>query len=128
MATLTLLHISYIWFYEESTKEYFKIPVANQNMPSMTAWEFDSIKTNLKNKGLKRVNQDAILEAREELHNQIQLSVKNSKKARRDSQRLKNKDIEMKEINNNFSNNKINIDNQNHSISESFWDEEIPEF
>ena len=120
--------ISYIWFYEESTKEYFKIPVANQNMPSMTAWEFDSIKTNLKNKGLKRVNQDAILEAREELHNQIQLSVKNSKKARRDSQRLKNKDIEMKEINNNFSNNKINIDNQNHSISESFWDEEIPEF
>jgi putative transposase len=112
--------ISYIWFYEESTKEYFKIPVANQNMPSMTAWEFDSIKTNLKNKGLKRVNQDAILEAREELHNQIQLSVKNSKKARRDSQRLKNKDIEMKEINNNFSNNKINIDNQNHSI--------IPEF
>ena len=120
--------ISYIWFYEESTKEYFKIPVANQNMPSMTAWEFYSIKTNLKNKGLKRVNQDAILEAREELHNQIQLSVKNSKKARRDSQRLKNKDIEMKEINNNFSNNKINIDNQNHSISESFWDEEIPEF
>lgn len=120
--------ISYIWFYEESTKEYFKIPVANQNMPSITAWEFDSIKTNLKNKGLKRVNQDAILEAREELHNQIQLSVKNSKKARRDSQRLKNKDIEMKEINNNFSNNKINIDNQNHSISESFWDEEIPEF
>lgn len=120
--------ISYVWFYEESTKEYFKIPVANQNMPSMTAWEFDSIKTNLKNKGLKRVNQDAILEAREELHNQIQLSVKNSKKARRDSQRLKNKDIEMKEINNNFSNNKINIDNQNHSISESFWDEEIPEF
>ncbi|AYJ78552.1 Mu transposase C-terminal domain-containing protein [Aliarcobacter cryaerophilus] len=120
--------ISYVWFYEESTKEYFKIPVANQNMPSMTAWEFYSIKTNLKNKGLKRVNQDAILEAREELHNQIQLSVKNSKKARRDSQRLKNKDIEMKEINNNFSNNKINIDNQNHSISESFWDEEIPEF
>lgn len=120
--------ISYIWFYEESTKEYFKIPVANQNMPSMTSWEFDSIKTNLKNKGLKRVNQDAILEAREELHNQIQLSVKNSKKARRDSQRLKNKDIEMKEINNNFSNNKINTDNQNHSISESFWDEEIPEF
>jgi putative transposase len=120
--------ISYVWFYEESTKEYFKIPVANQNMPSMTAWEFYSIKTNLKNKGLKRVNQDAILEAREELHNQIQLSVKNSKKARRDSQRLKNKDIEMKEINNNFSNNKINTDNQNHSISESFWDEEIPEF
>lgn len=120
--------ISYIWFYEESTKEYFKIPLANQNMPSMTAWEFDSIKTNLKNKGLKRVNQDAILEAREELHNQIQLSVKNSKKARRDSQRLKNKDIEMQEINNNFSNNKINTDNQNHSISESFWDEEIPEF
>jgi putative transposase len=120
--------IRYVWFYEESTKEYFKIPVANQNMPSMTAWEFYSIKTNLKNKGLKRVNQDAILEAREELHNQIQLSVKNSKKARRDSQRLKNKDIEMKEINNNFSNNKINIDNQNHSISESFWDEEIPEF
>ncbi|MFV7790874.1 Mu transposase C-terminal domain-containing protein [Aliarcobacter lanthieri] len=120
--------ISYVWFYEESTKEYFKIPVANQNMPSMTAWEFYSIKTNLKNKGLKRVNQDAILEAREELHNQIQLSVKNSKKARRDSQRLKNKDIEMKEINNNFYNNKINIDNQNHSISESFWDEEIPEF
>lgn len=56
-------------------------------MPSMTAWEFDSIKTDLKNKGLK--NQDAILEAREELHKQIEQSVKSSKKARRDSQRLK---------------------------------------
>lgn len=123
--------ISYIWFYEETTQEYFKINVANQNMPSMTAWEFDLIKTELKNKGLKRVNQDAILEAREELHKQIEQSVKSSKKARRDSQRLKNKNIELKEqeqrINQNTSINIKQTEN-NFSKNESFWEDDIPDF
>ena len=123
--------ISYIWFYEETTQEYFKINVANQNMPSMTAWEFDSIKTDLKNKGLKSVNQDAILEAREELHKQIEQSVKSSKKARRDSQRLKNKNIELKEqeqrINQNTSINIKQTEN-NFSKNESFWEDDIPDF
>ena len=123
--------ISYIWFYEETSQEYFKINVANQNMPSMTAWEFDLIKTELKNKGLKRVNQDAILEAREELHKQIEQSVKSSKKARRDSQRLKNKNIELKEqeqrINQNTSINIKQTEN-NFSKNESFWEDDIPDF
>lgn len=123
--------ISYIWFYEETTQEYFKINVANQNMPSMTAWEFDLIKTELKNKGLKRVNQDAILEAREELYKQIEQSVKSSKKARRDSQRLKNKNIELKEqeqrINQNTSINIKQTEN-NFSKNESFWEDDIPDF
>ena len=121
--------ISYVWFYEEITKEYFKIPLANQNIPQLTSWEYDAIKTDLKNKGIKRVNQDAIIEARDELHNQIQQSVKNSKKARRDNQKLKNKDIELKEFNIK-SNEKLLSNNENTTFSQSqnFWEEEIPEF
>ena len=121
--------ISYVWFYEEITKEYFKIPLANQNIPQLTSWEYDAIKTDLKNKGIKRVNQDAIIEARDELHNQIQQSVKNSKKARRDNQKLKNKDIELKEFNIK-SNEKLLSNNENTTSSQSqnFWEEEIPEF
>ncbi len=124
--------ISHVWFYEESTKEYFKIPTANQNMPSMTSWEFDSIKTNLKNKGLKRINQDAILEAREELLTQIKQSIKSSKKARRETQKLKNANIELNELNYKMNPN-IDIDNKNllnksSSDDQSFWEDEIPEF
>ena len=123
--------ISYIWFYEEMTKEYFKIPIANQNIPQMTIWEYDAIRLNLKNRGLKRINQEAIIEAREELHNQIQQSVKSSKKARRDNQKLKNRDIELKEFNEKL-NKKTLVSTENIATTTSqnsdFWDEEIPEF
>lgn len=124
-------NIGYVWFYEELTKEYFKISIANQNIPQMTAWEYDAIRIDLKNKGLRRINQDAIIEAREELHNQIQQSVKNSKKARRDNQRLKNKDIELKEFNDKLNKeifDKVENIQTNTASSSNLWDEEIPQF
>ena len=80
---------------------------------------------------LKRINQEATIEAREELHNQIQQTVKSSKKARRDNQKLKNRDIELKEFNDKL-NKKTLVSTENIETTTSqnsdFWDEEIPEF
>ena len=97
----------------------------------MTIWEYDAIRLNLKNRGLKRINQEAIIEAREVLHNQIQQSVKSSKKARRDNQKLKNRDIELKEFNDKLNKKTLNsTENITTTTSQNsnFWDEEIPEF
>lgn len=88
-------NIKFIWFYDDSIKEYFKIPAADQSMPNMTLWELESIKTHLRESGSRQINNAEILEAHEELHRQIEDATKKSKKARRAKQRLKNKDNEM---------------------------------
>ena len=88
-------NINFIWFYDDSIKEYFKIPAADQSMPDMTLWELESIKSHLRESGSRQINNAEILEAHEELYRQIEDATKKSKKARRAKQRLKNKDNEM---------------------------------
>jgi putative transposase len=88
-------NIKFIWFYNDETQEYFKIPAADQSMPDMTLWELESIKTHLRESGSRQINNAEILEAHEELNRQIEDASKKSKKARRAKQRLKNKDKEM---------------------------------
>ncbi len=88
-------NIKFIWFYNDETQEYFKIPAADQSMPDMTLWELESIKAHLRESGSRQINNAEILEAHEELNRQIEDASKKSKKARRAKQRLKNKDKEM---------------------------------
>ncbi|RLI61421.1 MAG: transposase [Candidatus Asgardarchaeum californiense] len=88
-------NIKFIWFYDDETMEYFKIPAADQSMPDMTLWELESIKTHLRESGSRQINNAEILEAHEELNRQIEDASKKSKKARRAKQRLKNKDKEI---------------------------------
>lgn len=116
-------NIKYVWFYDNDTQEYFKIPVADQSMPDMALWEYDIIKKDLKEQGYRNINHIQILEAYEDLHKQIEESVNKSKKARRAKQRLKNKDRELKEV---MPHKTIKIpDNQ---IDENVWDDDIPDF
>lgn len=117
--------ISYIWFYDVITLEYFKIPLADQSIPAMSLWEFERIKSFLKERGSKGINNTQITEAHEELHQQIGESVKKSRKARREQQKIKNKNLEQQ-----YSQHQRQTDKQNDTIveNESIWDEDVPDF
>lgn len=116
--------ISYIWYYDDVTLEYFKIPLADQSIPSMTLWEYESIKNRIKENGSGKINKEAILEAHEELHKQISESVTKSKKARREQQKLKNKDSEMKTS---FFKPKESFTAES-VTSDEIWGDDIPDF
>ena len=81
--------ISTIWFYEPELKQYFKIPFADQSLPSMSIWEFEKAKTQARNEGMKSVNEHEILRAHTELIKQISESSKKTKRARKANQKIK---------------------------------------
>jgi len=114
-------NIKFIWFYDDETKEYFKIPTADQSMPNITLWELEAIKDRIREHGSKRINNIEILEAYEELHKQIDEASKKSKKARRAKQRLKNRDNEMPQQ-------KQPIQNISPKVpDDDFWDDDVLE-
>jgi putative transposase len=120
-------NIKFIWFYDDSVQEYYKIAAADHSLPNMTLWQYDLIKKHLRESGLRDINTTQIIEAHEELYQQIEDSVKKTKKARRAKQRLKNKDSELKAITTpraNQTNTQV-IDN---STTDDMWDEDIPDF
>ena len=116
--------IKYVWFYDDHLQEYFKINVADQNMPNMTLWEYELIKKRFHEDGKTQINTEQIIEAHEELHQQIEDSTKKSKKARRLKQRLKNKDAE---ISNEETPTIKPVPTASH-VDETIWDDDIPDF
>lgn len=116
--------IKYVWFYDDHLQEYFKINVADQNMPNMTLWEYELIKKRFHEDGKTQINTEQIIEAHEELHQQIEDSTKKSKKARRLKQRLKNKDAE---ISNEETPTIKPVPTTSH-VDETIWDDDIPDF
>ncbi|MDN5058672.1 Mu transposase C-terminal domain-containing protein [Aliarcobacter butzleri] len=119
-------NIKFIWFYDDNVQQYYKISVADQSLPNMTLWEYDLIKRNLYDKGIQNINHAQIIEAHEELYQQIESSVKKSKKARREQQRIVNKDKEIKAFNE--SQTKIDKKNEIVYISNDTEDDDIPDF
>lgn len=119
-------NIKFIWFYDDNVQQYYKISVADQSLPNMTLWEYDLIKRNLYDKGIQNINHAQIIEAHEELYQQIEASVKKSKKARREQQRIVNKDKEIKTLNESQTqiDKKIEIVNINNDTE----DDDIPDF
>ncbi len=81
--------ISAIWFFDPDLKQYFKIPFANQALPSMSIWEHQQAKELLKKEGAASVNEPQILQAITELRTKVEESQERSKKARRQAQRRK---------------------------------------
>lgn len=119
-------NIKFIWFYDDNVQQYYKISVADQSLPNMTLWEYDLIKRNLYDKGIQTINHAQIIEAHEELYQQIESSVKKSKKARREQQRIVNKDKEIKIFNESEAqlDKKIKIVDINNDTE----DDDIPDF
>lgn len=75
--------LSYVWFYDDLSRDYFKIPLGNASLPRMTLWEFQAIKRNLREKGTKGIDDRAIILAYEELHRQGEVAKKATRKKRR---------------------------------------------
>lgn len=81
--------ISALWFFDPDLKQYFKVPFADQALPSMSIWEYKLVREKLKRDGANSVNEHQILHAVTELRNHVEESKEKSKKARRMSQRRK---------------------------------------
>lgn len=79
--------ISAIWFYDPDVKEYFKVPFANQALPSMSIWEYQQAREATRKAGQAAANEHQILQAITELRNKVEESKEKTKKARRMSQR-----------------------------------------
>ena len=81
--------ISSIWFFDPEIKQYFKVPFADQALPSMSIWEYRQAAEALRREGKKSVNEHLILHAITELRTQVDESKERTKSARRQSQRRK---------------------------------------
>jgi putative transposase len=81
--------ISTVWFFDPDLKHYFKVPFADQALPSVSIWEYQQAREALKREGAKSVNEHQILHAITELRNKVDEAKENTKKARRSSQRRK---------------------------------------
>lgn len=81
--------ISAIWFFDPMLKQYFKVPFADQSLPSISIWEYQQAREILKKEGAKSVNKPQILRALTELRNKVDDAKEKTKKARRQFQRRK---------------------------------------
>lgn len=79
--------ISSVWFFNPALKQYFKVPFADQSLPSMSRWEYRQAREMLKREGRKNINERQIIEAIEEMRNQVKEAEEKTKKARRQAQR-----------------------------------------
>lgn len=79
--------ISSIWFRDPTLHQYFKIPFADQSMPSMSIWEYEQVKAKLRKEGTESINDAQILRAVTELRTQVDESKGRTKTARRQAQR-----------------------------------------
>jgi len=78
--------ISVAWFFDPELQQYFRVPFANQALPSMSIWEYRKARNKLRKEGEASVNEQQILEAITELREQVRQAASRSKKARRQLQ------------------------------------------
>lgn len=81
--------VSTIWFFDPKLEHYFKIPLADLALPSMSIWEYRQAKEQLKRAGIASVNEHQILSAITELRTRVNEASQKTKTARRQAQRRK---------------------------------------
>lgn len=81
--------VSSIWFFDPVLKSYFKIPLADQALPSMSVWEYQQAREQLKREGIASVDEHQILRAITELRSRVDAASAKTKAARRQAQRRK---------------------------------------
>lgn len=79
--------ISYVWFFDPELKQYFKVPLADQSLPSMSVWEYQQIRKRLREDGYSSPTEAQVLNAITQLRELVEESKVSTKKARRQSQR-----------------------------------------
>ena len=81
--------ISSVFFFDPDIKQYFKIPFADQSLPTISIWEYRQARRKLKQEGAAAVNNHQLLDAITELRMLEEQAKEKSKKARRQAQRRK---------------------------------------
>lgn len=81
--------ISIIWFHDPDLGMYFRVPFADQSMPSMSIWEYALAAKRARQNGMKSMNEAMVLQALNDLRQQVDSSSEKTKKARRQQQRRK---------------------------------------
>lgn len=81
--------VSVIWFYDPLLEQYFKIPLADMSLPSMSIWEYRQAREKLKREGIASVDEHQILRAITELRTHVDEAMEKTKAARRQAQRRK---------------------------------------
>lgn len=84
--------ISHIWFYDEMSQSYYKVRLANTEIPSMSLWEYHDIRKMMKVRGSDTLSDFELIDAHEELHRQVLEASKKTKQARRKLQKTKNRE------------------------------------
>ncbi len=84
-------NIAEVWFYNEDDQCYYRIPLADQSVEHLTLHELNLLKQIAKDKrdSTRRVSDRDILMAYEGLHDHVEASKKETKKARRSQERTK---------------------------------------
>lgn len=91
--------ISQVWFYDPIIKEYFKVCLANRNIPAISLWELQQARKSIKQKGDKYLNDHQVYEAITEMREIVESSTQSTKKARRQQQRQKSHEKLIKQVN-----------------------------
>lgn len=81
--------ISSLWFYDPDLKQYFKVPLADQSIPSFSIWEHRLAKAALEKAGHDPSDERAVYKSIAERRVLIEESAERTKKARRAAQRQK---------------------------------------
>jgi len=113
--------ISYIWFFEPKLKTYYKIPLANQALPSVSIWEHRENKERIKAKGITSISDNDLIDVHEELNKQITDSVKKSKKVRR---KVQNKKVHINSKNITKTNAAPAKTPVNNDVEDDLWDDD----
>lgn len=79
--------LSAIWFYDPDLKQYFKVPLADQSVPSFSIWEHQIAKAALSKAGHDPSDERAVFKSISERRAIIEESAARTKKARKEAQR-----------------------------------------
>lgn len=116
--------MSHVWFYDETTQMYYKINLANGEIPAMSVSEYKEVRKIIGKKNAASIVDHEIIEAREELHRQVIEASKKSKKVRRELEKVKihKTRIEIPSVK------QFPIDVKKIEKNDSLWDDDVPVF
>lgn len=118
--------MSHVWFYDETTQTYYKINLANGEIPPMSASEYNEVRKIIGKKNASSISDHEIIEAREELHRQVTEASKKSKKVRRELEKSKihKARIEIPSVKQSL----IDVEEVEQEEDDSLWDDDVPVF
>lgn len=119
--------ITHIWLYDDKAKQYYKIPIADQEIPSMTSYEWEKVKKYMREQNEHtRYSKIEILRAYEEIYGIVDESIALTKKQRRADERKRTGKRKREAILEQPAINTTKKDNNPDIQDDSIWDDDAP--